>query len=341
MRRLFAFFLFAFVPVAAAAQRAGETPPDARYRQMTDPDGRVTVHYTPGDSARAARTLSFLAGQPPLPALPPSVPDSVRVYLAPDEAAFDSLTGGRIPEWGAGVAVPGLRTIVMPAFSERGSSGWSEARTLRHEWAHLGLHQWLQGLRIPRWFDEGYAEWASGGWDAEQGWQLRVALARGALPDMDSVSLAWPRDRSQAQLAYMLAGTAFEYLIRTSGERGVELLLERWREERSFSTALRRVYGVTPGQFEEDWQEYVKDRYGWLFVLSRSAVFWLFLALALLVLFWIRRRRQRREMARLRATEPPESPAFWTWSGGEDEEPGPVQRGPTLPSSEAKDETAR
>lgn len=302
--------------------------------------GRVTVHYAPADSARAARILRFLRGQPPLPGLPDTLPRGVHVHLAPDRVAFDSLTGGRIPEWGAGVAVPSRSRIVLPAFEGRNTRGRDEARVLRHEWAHVGLHQYLEQARIPRWFDEGYAEWASGGWNAREGWRLRIALAGGGAPPMDSVTLDWPRERSRAELAYMLAGTAVEYLVRRSGEQALAVFFRRWRDLGSFETALRSVYGVTTAQFAEDWREYVKDTYGWLFVLSHSLVFWLFLALALLGMVLIRRRRDRAAMARLRATDPAEDPAWWdggatSRDGGSAEEPGEGRRGPSEGNAEA------
>ena len=194
--------------------------------------------------------------------------------------------------------------------------GAREGEVLRHEWAHLGLHQQLEGLRIPRWLDEGYATWASGGWDAAEGWKLRVALATGAAPPLDSLTLRWPRDRSGADLAYLLSATAVEYLVRESGERGLAALFTRWRRDRDFDEAFRRTYGVTRGQFEEDWRGFVKERYGWLFVLSHSVVFWLVLSALLLVMVWIRRRRNREAMARLRASEGPDRPAFWEEGGG-------------------------
>jgi hypothetical protein len=112
-------------------------------------------------------------------------------------------------------------------------------------------------------------------------------------------------------LAYLLSATAVEYLVHGSGERGLRLFLERWHEEGSFNNALRRVFGVTLGQFEEDWKKYVRRRYGWLFVISHSAVFWLTLAVALLVMVRIRRGRDREALARLRAGEPPDEPAYW------------------------------
>jgi hypothetical protein len=320
--------LAAAVPLAAAVAPAADAPPggpDAQGREATvtqEPpydwiqgEG-LRVGYRGPDSLRARRVLRFLQGLPPLAALPPAIPDDVRVYIAPDSAAFEELAGGTVPEWGAAVAVPSLGRMVIPREARRRTRGWTEARVLQHEWAHLGLHQVLQGLRVPRWFDEGYAEWASGGWNPTEGWRLRVAFALGRAPPLDSLVLDWPRDRGSAELAYLLSATAVEYLVRESGERGLQLFLEAWEESGSFPAALRRVYGVTPGQFEEDWKKYVRRRYGWPFVLSHSAVFWLALTLALLVMVRIRRGRNREGMARLRATEPSDRPAYWEGEDG-------------------------
>lgn len=304
-------------------------PPPAALAQGTPHEAlragdTVTVAYWPGDSVRARRTLETIRGFRALPALPDSLPSGVTVYLPPDEVSFDSLTGGMVPEWGAGVAVPDRSTIVLPPYGSPRTRGWSEHRTLRHEWAHIGLHQYLDGLRIPRWLDEGYAEWASGGWDATRGWRLSLAFATGAAPPLDSLTLRWPRDRASADLAYMLSATAVEYLAGESGERGLALFFRRFREDGSFETALRRTFGVTSGQLEEDWQKYVKGRYGWLLFFSNSLVSWAILGLLLALLFWIRRRRDRERMARLRATEPPERPAYWMWGV----EPEKVEGGP-------------
>lgn len=296
--------------------------PSPRFQIMEGP--RASVAYGPGDSLRAVMVVRFLGEQPKLPGLPSDLPQATTIYLAPDESAFDSLTGGYVPEWSAGVAIPGEGVVVLPPYGSERIQGWNERRVLRHEWAHLGLGQYLEGLRIPRWFQEGYAEWASGGWNAAEGWRLRIAFATGRAHSLDSLSLSWPRDRASAELAYMLSATAVEYLVYASGERGLELFLSAWREAGSFDRAIRRVYGVTQGQFEEDWRGYVKNRYGWFLVVTHSLVFWLFLTLVLLVMVWIRRRRNRLAMARLRATEPPERPAYWsgTEAGAEEEVDG-------------------
>ena len=302
---------------ALAPLPSRDAPPgqDARYSALTR--SGITAHYAPGDSLRAERILNLLENAPGLPGLPPGVPATATVYLAASEADFLDFAGGQAPEWSAGLAIPATGTIVLPMYADDRTRGWSEERVARHEWAHLGLHEYLRGLRVPRWFSEGYAELASGGWNAAEGWRLRIAMAGGRTPPLDSLALRWPADRASAEVAYMLSATAVEYLVAASGERGLALFLSRWREGNSFEAALRRTFGVTSGQLEGDWSRYVRRRYGWLLVLSQSLVFWAFLGTLLAVMVVVRRRRGRWRMARLRATELPNDPAFWLDPPGE------------------------
>jgi len=317
-------------PAAAlAAQEEPWTLDGVPYRDLRG--ARVRVVFAPGDSLVAPRVLAILEGWPALPGLPGTVPSGVTAVLTHSSAAFDELTGGRVPEWRAGVAVPDLALLVVPT-GEGPRVLDPEGRTvLRHEWAHLGLHQALGDLRVPRWFDEGYAQWASGGFDAAEAWRLRLLMALGRTPPLDSLSLTWPRDRASAEAAYLLAASAVTYLLGDSGARGLEVFVERWRERRSFEAALRETFGVTSGQFEEDWRRHVKDRYGWLFVVSHSAVFWMLMALVLLLMVRARRGRNRERLARLRAGELPDRPAWWDPEAPAG--PGAPPEGPDPPSS--------
>jgi len=287
---------------------------------------RATIYFARRDSLVAVRVLELIDAEPRLPGLPDSVPASVIAVLAHGPEAFDELTGGQVPEWRAGVAIPAERMLVIPVGEGPRILDAEGRRTLRHEWAHLGLHAYLGELRVPRWFDEGYAQWASGGFDASEAWRLRVLLALGRTPAMDSLSLRWPAGREQARTAYLLAASAVDYMLGPSGERGLSLFLERWRAERSFDEALVRTFGVTPGQLEEDWKQHVRHRYGWLLVLSHSGVFWGVLALLLLVMVRVRRTRNRERLARLRADEGPDSPAYWV-DADADGGPGPPSAG--------------
>ena len=103
----------------------------------------------------------------------------IRLILVPDEARYHQLTGGRGPSWGAGIALPGSRTILI-----RADAG-DLSTTLRHELAHLVLHGAIR-TRVPRWFDEGYAAFAAGEWDRVEALSLNLAVARGGVPDLRS-----------------------------------------------------------------------------------------------------------------------------------------------------------
>jgi hypothetical protein len=307
-------------PAGSLSAQAPERLAGETYRSLAG--ARADIHFAREDSLLAVRLLELVDGQPPLPGLPPDVPADVDVVVTHGVAAFDELLGGAVPEWRAGVALPAENLMVIPAGEGPSVVEGAGRQTLRHEWAHLGLHGYLGDLRVPRWFDEGYAQWASGGFDTSEAWRLRVLLAFDRAPSMDSLSLRWPAELGRARVAYLLSASAVAYLVEASGERGLAVFLARWREERSFDQALWLTYGVTPGQFEEDWKAYVRDRYGWLVVLSHSSVFWLILTLILLALVAIRRRRNQEKLARLRATEPPDDPDYWN----------EVERGPAPPS---------
>jgi hypothetical protein len=275
------------------------------------PGRRATVHSAPADSLVAVRVRDLLDAQPSLPGLPDTLPKGVHAVLAHTPEAFDEMTGGVVPEWRAGVAIPMLGLLVMPMGEGVRVVDGEGLRTLRHEWAHLGLQQHLGDLRAPRWFNEGYAQWASGGFETSEAWRLRVLIAAGRAQAMDSLELRWPAGREEARTAYLLAATAVTYLLEGSGDAGLAVFLDRWKVERSFEPAFRETFGLTTSQFEEDWRLHVRKRYGWLFVLSHSAVFWLFLALVLLFMMHGRQGRDREKLARLRAKELPDAPAFW------------------------------
>lgn len=252
---------------------------------------------------------------PPLPALPRDAlrrGGPVTIYLAPDPDKFDELAGGHPPEWSAGVAIPAKRVIVLPGFLSKRAEPYRLGRILQHELAHVALHDYLAPAQLPRWFDEGYAQWAAGEWGWEGAWQLWLAFVTERAPPLDSISLDWPYADSDARVAYLLAVSAVGYLVEHGGgEEGLRIFLERWREGGALEPALRQTYGRTLAQFEHDWLKEVERRYGWGLILTQSFLLWLpFLALVLILTI----RRRRRMLARLealRADEIPDSPAYW------------------------------
>jgi len=298
------------------ALTVAEAPPEVR-AILTDSlvAGRALIRFESTDSVLARAVAGRIASQPPLPAIADTLPWGATIFLPRTERAIDLLLGGRRPEWSAGLAIPGQGWIILPA--GRGEpTGRRDliGEVLRHEWAHIGLHQAVRGYRGPRWFIEGYAQWAAG-WDTEAAWRLRIALAADDSLSLEALTLRWPAGRAEAEVAYLVAATVVDYLVEVSGERALELFVARWADTGDFEGALRRTYGLTSSRLEEDWARWARERYGWLYVITRSGVGWGLLAALLFLLVWARRRYRKDRMAELRAREIPDAPDWWTEEG--------------------------
>lgn len=276
--------------------------------------GPYLIEYPASRPRLGASFAHMLQRSPPFPGLPAAAPAyarPIRLILADSDAHFDSITGGIIPEWGAGVAIPAQGIIVLPGYGGGRGANVDIRQTLRHELAHIALHRGLAPARIPRWFNEGYATWASGALDLEGGWQLRLAFATNRAPPLDSLELNWPRATADARIAYLLSASVVEYLVRESGERALTLFLASWRASQNMEQALAATYGISLDQLETHWRRDVKQRYGWFAVLTNAAMFSAGATVILIILFAIRRRRDKRKLALLQATEPPDMPAYW------------------------------
>ncbi len=239
-----------------------------------------------------AKDLAELAGRTTeWPGLGRRQPAPLRLIVVPDARRLDSLTRGRAPEWGAAVALPPDRTILI-----RADAG-DLYHTLRHELAHLALHREIQ-VRVPLWFDEGYAAWAAGEWDRLGALELNLAVVRGAIPTLSGLDGALRGSASTADAAYALAVSAVTELARRNPSGTLAPLIDRLRAGEDFQGSLLATTGLTPDRFEREWQQAVRRRYSvgsWLI----AGGGWLVLALIVLVLVRFRRRSDRARRAAL------------------------------------------
>jgi hypothetical protein len=76
-------------------------------------------------------------------------------------------------------------------------------------------------------------------------------------------------------------------------------LIERLAELPTFDAAIRATYHLTEGDFETRWEREVTSRYGLLSWAGAVGLFWALLAVLLLSLVGVRRRRDRARRAKL------------------------------------------
>ena len=262
--------------------------------------GRFTIVAFPQDEplVRALADAAVAADTFPGLARPTQ---RVLIAIAPDAKRFREWIGPAAPEWGAAVAFPAERRIIMQGRTA-GSGAGDPVSVLRHELAHLALHEALGDLP-PRWFDEGYASFAAAEVGRERVLATNVALVFRGPPALDSLDHWFHEGSARAEAGYALAHLAVAELAARDRERGLSLFFEYWKERRSMDAAVRAAYGLTLDGFEAQWRKTIRRRYGGLALIADLAVVGAIVLAMLLPLYLSRRRRDRARMAQLRATE--------------------------------------
>ena len=280
-------------PRALAAQ--GGRDPGVRLDR-----GRFTIVAERGDERLARSLLAEAQRNDSFPGLP-RPRERVLIAIAPDSRRLRAWVGPNAPEWGAAFAFPDQRRIVMQGRTA-GSDAGDPRVVLRHELAHLALHE-AMGPLPPRWFDEGYASFAAREWTREQTFETSVGMVWRTLPTLEQLEAGFERGGVEAGWSYAMAHRVVGELDALGGEAGLANLLHYWRQTGSFEKAVRTAYGMTGEAFEKHWRTRTRTRYGALsFVANLSVAVGMF-SLVLVPLFVIRRRRDRLKLEAMRAAD--------------------------------------
>ena len=284
--------------------------------------GRFTAVYYPDDAKLAATLITRSVATDTFPGLPRPT-QRVLIAIAPDERRFREWAGPSAPEWGAALAFPDSRRIVMQGRAASSDAG-DPAAVLRHELAHLALHEYLGDLP-PRWFDEGYASYAARELARNEVLAANYALALRGMPTFDELDDRFGEGATSAQAAYALAFRAVDDMATLDPSRGLTVLFRNWKTSGSLDRAMRATFGVTLSAFERDWQQRTRRRYGGLALFSDLTLASVVVLLIITPLYLARRRRDRRRMEALVDADSREGPLAELLDGEAphtDQEPG-------------------
>ncbi|HVX38725.1 MAG TPA: hypothetical protein VHB25_04050 [Gemmatimonadaceae bacterium] len=293
-RRLAALVAFAIAAVTPHARVGAQAAPERLDH------GRFTVVFYPSDATLAHALVNDAARRDTFPGLPRPT-ERVLLAIAPDHRTFREWVGPGAPEWGAAITFPDSRRIVMEGRS-LGAKAGDPRDVLRHELAHLALHEMLGDLP-PRWFDEGYAAYAAHEWTREDALAANVALAVKGTPTFDELDAEFYEGSTTAENAYALAYRAVADLAQLDPVHGLSAFFAAWKREGDMNRAVRATYGITLAGFEQRWQAATRRRYGALAVVSDLSVAGLILVVLILPLYVLRRQRDRRRLAEMAAAD--------------------------------------
>ena len=200
-------------------------------------------------------------------------------------------------------AVPRDNLIVMD-FSRPNMHRRHGDNVFKHEMVHLLLHRHIQRTDIPRWFEEGVAQWASEGVAEllvssgpailEQAW-----VSGKTIPFRD-LSASFPRERRNLALAYAQSRSLMTYIAEEYGAAKILEILNRMKAGEQFANAWQTSLDADPAVVQQRWLESGQTATVWWTYLARHIYEILFFTAALLtvigfVRFLIRKRAYRDE----------------------------------------------
>jgi hypothetical protein len=174
--------------------------------------------------------------------------------------------------------------------------------TLKHELTHLLLHDQIQTVEIPKWLNEGVAQWASGGIGevlvrAPKS-LIGDAMRNDRLPSMAALADRFPDDSQGFSLAYEISLSFMTHIEENYGRRAIIDILSNMKNGLSVYQAVEEALGTSLPELESEWRKRVKKQEGWLSFMAMHIYEFLFFAGALLSIFgfmryWIKKKNYR------------------------------------------------
>lgn len=296
---LFLALLFS-LPAAARADDTFDLTPAIPVQVIeVPPEAQMTVIAAHGAAAAAARDLAegMQADRAELEKLLGGLDAGdieVRLAFGREEFAALQPRGRRAPGWAAGVAWPHLGLVVVDV---RASNRGGDVRAvLRHELAHVALGRLIQG-QVPRWFTEGFAQLYAGEWTLSRSATLARAVSFDALIPVQDIERSWPRLPTDVDLAYAQSVSLVSHLATRGDRGGLQRLIYRLGQGEEFHQAFSGAMSQPLVVVELEWKEVLRDRYGWLPVITDTNLVLGLGGFILTIGAWRARRRRKRRMA--------------------------------------------
>lgn len=178
--------------------------------------------------------------------------DGVRVLLYWEEE-FEGLVGA-----GPVVAFASSRDNLIVMGLLRAERDAVPVRSIfKHELAHLYLGRAVGEGNLPRWLNEGVAQWASGGvselLSVGSSTELEKAALSGRLIPFEALEERFPRNERDLSLAYQQSLSFVNYLVARHGVEGLAGVLGRLRQGDAVEEAMDGALGVGLEEMQGRW----------------------------------------------------------------------------------------
>jgi hypothetical protein len=184
-------------------------------------------------------------------------------------------------------AIPHKNLVVID-YSKMNVSPFTLGVTLKHEMCHVLLGRNIPSERLPRWLNEGFCQWVTGGVgelmiDDKQPNLNKASLSHRLIP-LSLLSRNFPIDRDQLILAYEESKSVVEYMVTEYGQRGVVTIMNSLKEGDDIDEATRKGLSISLDELEERWTQYLQQRVTWIGYVAANIYTILFFVAALLTI---------------------------------------------------------
>jgi len=217
------------------------------------------------------------------------------IVIAKDRETFRRIVGSDII---VAFAVPQKNLIVLD-ISRIYAKPFSLETTLKHELCHLVLHRNIEENNLPRWFDEGVCQWASGGvaelFTGEGDSALSQAAVSNSVIRIRNLD-RFPQDGKRLLLAYEESKSFIEYIISEYGENRLLQSLQYLKEGDSIDDSFSRSFSVSFPDLEQKWFVHLQRKYTWFSYISNNLYTILFFLAGIITLYgFFRLLKKKRE----------------------------------------------
>lgn len=167
-----------------------------------------------------------------------------------------------LPEGVAAFAEPTLNRLVLPVDDPPSEL----LKLMTHEITHIFEYDFFYGgrvgqalrLRPPNWVMEGLAEHMAADLTSTDEMLLRDVVLRDQIPTLLQMSA-----NRGFFVDYVLGQVVFDYIVEEYGNDGLRIFLQEIRRDlgQDIERDLERAFNVTPGEFNNNFRDYLRNRY--------------------------------------------------------------------------------
>ncbi len=176
------------------------------------------------------------------------------LILIKDRRSFIQMAGSELY---VAYAVP-ERDLMVIDYSKMTAHPFNIEVTMKHELCHLLLHHHIDRKNLPKWLDEGVAQWVSGGLadiiTNRKGYALKRARWTRSSLSWERLQDRFPRERDALILAYEQSESIVAYIVAHFGLDGLIALLHHLHDGADPEAAVWKALATSTEQLEGAWQ---------------------------------------------------------------------------------------